>query len=100
MGTARGRTAGGEELAYDLQALKRAVVVGETTRGGAHPVDVFDLDDWFHFMVPVGRAINPITKTDWEGVGVVPDVPVAAEAALEEARRRAVEEIAKRATAR
>jgi len=89
---------GGEELAYDLQALKRGVIVGETTGGGAHPADVFDLDDWFQFVVPTGRPINPITKTDWEGVGVKPDVPVSADAALEEARRRALADIAKRRT--
>jgi hypothetical protein len=86
---------GGEEFAYDIQALKRGVIVGETTGGGAHPTDAFDLDDWYHFIVPVGRPINPITKTDWEGVGVVPDVPVSADAALEEARRRAVEDVAR-----
>ncbi|MGI8691709.1 MAG: S41 family peptidase [Geodermatophilaceae bacterium] len=28
---------GGEALAYDLQQLGRATVVGERTRGGAHP---------------------------------------------------------------
>jgi hypothetical protein len=86
---------GGEELAYDLQALKRGVIVGETTGGGAHPTFNFDLDDWYHLLVPTGRPINPITKTDWEGVGVVPDVPVRAQAALEEARRRATEDVAR-----
>lgn len=91
---------GGEELAYDLQALKRGVIVGETTGGGAHPAGPFDLDDWYHLIVPTGRPINPITKTDWEGVGVVPDVAVSADAALDEAHRRALADIAKRAAAR
>jgi len=89
---------GGEELAYDLQALKRGVIVGETTGGGAHPAGPFDLDDWYHLIVPTGRPINPITKKDWEGIGVVPDVAVTADAALDEAQRRALADIAKRVT--
>jgi retinol-binding protein 3 len=90
---------GGEELAYDLRALKRGVIVGETTGGGAHPAQPYDLDGWFHLIVPWGRPINPITKKDWEGVGVVPDVAVAADAALDEAQRRALADIAKKTTA-
>ncbi len=79
-----------EEFAYDLQCLKRATIVGETTAGGAHPVFPQRIDPWFTIRVPMGRAINPITKTNWEGVGVVPDVPVAADSALEEAHARAL----------
>jgi len=90
---------GGEELAYDLQALKRGVIVGETTGGGAHPGGPFDLDDWYHLIVPTGRPINPITKKDWEGVGVVPDVAVNADAALDEAQRRALSDVSKKAPA-
>ena len=71
-----------EEFAYDLKNLKRATIVGETTGGGANPVDVFRIDDRFEVAIPVARAINPITKTNWEGVGVSPDVKVPAEAAL------------------
>jgi hypothetical protein len=92
--TSRETFSGGEELAYDLKALKRALIIGETTGGGAHPANLFDLDDWYHVVVPNGRPVNPITKTDWEGVGVVPDVPVAADAALDEAVRRATKDIA------
>jgi hypothetical protein len=86
---------GGEELAYDLQSLHRAPVIGETTAGWAHPSEVLDLDDWFHINMPRGRPINPVTKTDWEGVGVKPDVAVPANAALEEALRLARRDIAK-----
>lgn len=92
--TSRETFSGGEGLAYDLQALKRALVIGETTGGGAHPAILFDLDDWYHVAVPNGRSVNPITKTDWEGIGVVPDVPVAADAALDEAVRRATNDLA------
>jgi C-terminal processing protease CtpA/Prc len=74
-----------EEFSYNLRALKRATLVGETTRGGANPGGLFPIDAQFEMVIPTGRAINPITGTNWEGVGVVPHVPVAAKAALDTA---------------
>ena len=71
-----------EEFAYDLQALKRVTVVGETTGGGAHPASEGRLGDHFAISVPWGNSINPITGTNWEGVGVVPDVKASADEAL------------------
>lgn len=71
----------GEEFAYDLQALKRATVVGAKTRGGANPGGLTDLGSNFFVVVPTGRAENPITRTNWEGVGVLPDVLSAPEVA-------------------
>jgi hypothetical protein len=91
--TSRQTFSGGEELAYDLQCLHRARLIGEMTGGGANPAGPRDLDEWFRIFVPWGRAINPITKTNWEGVGVVPDVSVPADSALEEAHRRALQEL-------
>lgn len=81
---------GGEEFAYDLKALKRATLVGETTGGGAHPVTVSPLEGGFSISVPAGRAINPVTKTNWEGTGVEPDVKVAAADALKVAHEAAL----------
>ncbi len=78
-----------EEFAYNLQALGRATIVGETTGGGAHPGGCAPLVAWFGMCVPTGRSINPITGTNWEGTGVVPDVAVAADAALETAESMA-----------
>ena len=71
----------GEEFAYDLQVLKRATVVGTKTRGGANPGGLTDLGSNFFVVVPTGRAVNPITHTNWEGVGVLPDIQVAPEVA-------------------
>ncbi len=71
-----------EAFAYDLQALKRATIVGETTAGGAHPASERRLGEHFAISVPWGNSINPITGTNWEGVGVVPDVKVPADEAL------------------
>ncbi|HEX7174680.1 MAG TPA: S41 family peptidase [Pyrinomonadaceae bacterium] len=76
---------GAEEFAYNLKNLKRATIVGETTGGGAHPGGGFRASEHFMAFVPTGRAINPITKTNWEGTGVEPDVKVAADHALKTA---------------
>lgn len=74
-----------EMFAYDLQALNRATLVGEPTGGGAHSVDLYQIDDLFEIYIPTDRAINPITSGNWEGTGVIPDVAVPAEAALDTA---------------
>jgi retinol-binding protein 3 len=84
---------GGEAFAYELQALKRATVVGEVTGAGAHLLWPERIDDRFTIGVPSGRPINPITKTDWEGAGVVPDVKVPAPEALTVAERLASQEL-------
>ena len=76
-----------EELAYDVQSLKRATIIGEATAGGAHPVAVQALSPLLDLRIPTGRAINPWTGTDWEGTGVTPDVPVDAKDALATAQR-------------
>jgi C-terminal processing protease CtpA/Prc len=82
-----------EEFAYDLQAQKRATIVGETTGGGAHPGGARPIQEHFVMFVPAGRAINPVTKTNWEGTGVKPDVAVAADEALDKAHELAVKTI-------
>ena len=71
-----------EGLAYDLQQLGRATLIGDTTRGGANPAQVYALPDGFRAMIPIGKAINPITQTNWEGTGVFPDQSVPAADAL------------------
>lgn len=82
-----------EEFAYDMQVIKRATVVGEQTPGGAHPVDMIQIHPHFDLRVPIERAINPITGTNWEGVGVTPDVVTAAENALDAAYRLALHHV-------
>lgn len=84
---------GGEEFAYDLQNLKRATIIGEVTGGGAHPGGVLQLTEHFNMFLPVGRAINPITGTNWEGVGVQPDLKVSAEEAFDIAYTKALETV-------
>ena len=78
---------GAEEFAYNLKSLRRATIVGEITAGGAHPVMGRPLDPHFMIGVPMARAINPITHTNWEGVGVEPDVKTPAGGALAAAQK-------------
>lgn len=75
-----------EGFTYDLKNLKRATVIGETTGGGANPRDVVRINEHFWIGLPTARAVNPVTKTNWEGTGVKPDVEVPAEQALKTAQ--------------
>jgi hypothetical protein len=75
-----------EALPYDLQAMKRARVFGERTRGGANPGNFQPISDGFIAFVPLARALNAITHTNWEGTGVTPDVSVPQDQAVEAAR--------------
>lgn len=74
-----------EAVAYALQQCGRAVIVGETTRGGANPNRFFPLDHGLEVSVSIGRTINAVSGTNWEGVGVTPDFEVPAEQALTKA---------------
>lgn len=89
---------GGEEFAYDVQAFKRGLTVGETTGGGANPGERQPLGHGFTVFMPTGLGKHPVTNTSWEGVGVKPDVPVAANLALVEAHRLALERLHASAT--
>jgi hypothetical protein len=72
--TSRRTFSAAEEFTYNLKNLERAIIVGETTGGGAHPGGVRRITDQFGIWLPTGRAINPITGTNWEGVGIAPDI--------------------------
>jgi len=84
--TSKRTFSGAEEFSYNLKNLKRATIIGETTGGGAHPGGGFRINEHFGMFVPTGRAISPITKTNWEGTGVTPDISVPADQALHVAR--------------
>ncbi len=85
-----------EEFSYNLRNLERATLIGEVTGGGAHPGGTQTATDRFTVWVPTGRAINPITKTNWEGVGVKPHIEVPATEALEVAKVTALETLIER----
>jgi Peptidase family S41/N-terminal domain of Peptidase_S41 in eukaryotic IRBP len=80
--TSKNTFSGGEEFAYDVQSHKLGKIVGEVTGGGAHPTGPVDLGHGLVAMIPFARSEDPITKTNWEGRGVQPDVPVPAKDAL------------------
>jgi hypothetical protein len=80
----------GEAVAYHLQAFGRAVIVGDTTGGGAHRVSRVPLDGELTLSVPETRVTNVRTQTDWEGRGVIPDVAVSSELAAETAHLAAL----------
>jgi hypothetical protein len=84
-----------EAFAYDFQALKRATIVGEVTGGGANPFEYRRIHPHFALSLPEARSINPITGTNWQDVGVKPDVVVPAEQALETALQLAREKLKK-----
>lgn len=88
---------GAEEFAYDLKNLGRVTVVGETTGGGSHMVSPQSAGPHFTIYMPHGRSISPVTRTDWEGTGVKPDVAVGADDALRTAETLAAERIQRNA---
>jgi len=85
-----------EEFTYNMKNLKRATLVGETTGGGAHPGGHQIVNDNFLVWVPTGRAVNPITRTNWEGKGIQPHIEVDKEQALITAHRTALEKLAEK----
>lgn len=83
-----------EEFAYNFKHLGRAIIIGESTKGGANPWRFVDIGDDIRVAMPVAMAINPITNTNWEGKGVQPDHSITADKALEYAYKKALEQLA------
>lgn len=77
---------GAEDFCYAMQVSKRAIIVGEKTGGGAHPQMPFAVGQGFVLSIPFARSLNPVTKTDWEGTGVIPDTKTKAADALTKAQ--------------
>jgi len=90
--TSHGTFSGAEALAYDLQALKRATVIGERTGGGGNPGGSVRLNDHFAVWLPAGKGRNAITGKSFEGTGVLPDVVVPAREALGVAKERLLDQ--------
>jgi C-terminal processing protease CtpA/Prc len=87
--TSHSTWSGAEQFCYDLRMLKRATLVGETTRGGAHAGAFHRINDHFGMGIPEEKSVNPYGKADWEGVSVKPDVEVEVSKALDAARKLA-----------
>ena len=85
----------GEAFASILQTRQRATLIGEKTDGGAHPGASYRIHPHFEVFIPIGRVINPLTGTDWEGSGILPDIPVPQEQTFSVAYRLALESLMK-----
>lgn len=81
---------GAEEFSYNMQTQKRATLIGQTSGGGANPGGTRGINENLSVFIPTGRAINPITKTNWEGVGVIPEIQTTKEEALVKAHELAI----------
>ena len=76
-----------EDFAYALKSNRRATIVGTPTQGGgAHPGQPRRINAHFMIFVPTGRAISPITHTNWQATGVLPDLPSSEDRALDVAQ--------------
>jgi hypothetical protein len=84
---------GGEDFCYTLQAQGRAEVIGERTGGGAHPTDFVPISATIGIAVPFARSVNPVTGSNWQGTGVVPDVEVPAAQAYDIAYGKALRHV-------
>jgi hypothetical protein len=84
---------GGEDFCYTLQAQGRAQVIGETTGGGAHPTRMMPISETMAVSVPFARSVNPVTGTNWQGTGVVPDFAVPADQAYDVAYGQALRHV-------
>ena len=91
--TSRRTFSGAEEFAYNLKNLRRATIVGEATAGGAHPGDFFRLHPHVRVFISTGRAINPLSGTNWEGTGVIPDIEAPEAQALNLAQKMALQHV-------
>jgi hypothetical protein len=88
-----GTASAAEEFAYDVKTQKRGVLVGEASYGGANPGSEREAGGGFTIFVSYGAAINPITNTNWEGVGVQPDIAAPAEESFTRAYREALKTV-------
>jgi len=88
-----------EEFTYNLKNMERATIIGATTGGGAHPVNNHDFpEESITVNVPFGKAVNPISGTNWEGEGVAPHIAVSPEDALAMAHKQALQDLQAKTT--
>jgi C-terminal processing protease CtpA/Prc len=84
---------GGEDFGHTLQVLGRAEVIGEAAGGGAHPTRPFPISRAVHIGIPVARSISPVTGTNWQGTGVIPDPATPADEAYAVAYAKALRHV-------
>ena len=83
----------GEKFAYGMKHFDKATIVGQTSAGAAHAIDFLEVNDNYLIQIPVQYDIHPVTKTDWEGTGVVPDITTPENQALRAAHLNALDRL-------
>lgn len=86
-----------EEFTYHVQQFKLGVLVGQTTAGAANNNALYPINPGFMLSVSTGRPVHPVSKTNWEGAGIAPDVAVEPRQALDRAQALALEQLSARA---
>ena len=86
-----------EAFAYTLQAFKRAIIIGDTTNGEANPGYAYSVNKDMWMMIPTSINTNAVTKTNWQGVGVIPDEKISQEKAFTAGQAKAYEHLALKA---
>jgi C-terminal processing protease CtpA/Prc len=83
--TTENTVSGGEDMAYTLQAFKRAIAIigegNEKTKGAANNItkphhlceEEFG-EKWWTASIPNTKPVHPVTGTNWQGVGVKSDI--------------------------
>jgi len=88
---------GAEEFTYNLKNMERATIIGDTTGGGAHPIEIKPFPNLnIGMSLPFGRAVNPVSGTNWEGTGIAPHIAVPQEQALDVAHLEALKKLLKK----
>ncbi len=82
--TSKNTFSAAEDFAYNLQASKRVIIIGNKTKGGANAGRAFRINEHFEIYIPIGKAINPVTGKNWEG-GIIPDIEVGSKEAFRKA---------------
>ncbi|MEO1652655.1 MAG: S41 family peptidase, partial [Bacteroidota bacterium] len=80
-----------ELFAYAMKHFSKAIIIGQPSAGAAHAIDFLEIDDNYLIQVPISYNIHPVTKTDWEGKGVIPDISTKQEEALKIAHLKALD---------
>ena len=81
-----------EEFAYHVKQFRLGTLVGQHTAGAANNDTLYPVAPGFVLSVSTGYPEHPVSHSNWEGVGVQPDVPVAAAAACDKALVLALED--------
>ena len=92
--TSSNTASGAEAFTYLLKNYKIATIIGENTRGAAHWAEYFYFPaQKIEIKIPVARPINPVTKTNWEKIGIKPDIEIPEYKALDQAYILALEQL-------